>query len=83
MVGAGVTMVSVLSERRLNRLLNPALSVGLPAFLTKGAGMFSGHMLSQYTADMLIVEQRILSRAVVHPVDPGRRRPGGLRLAWG
>jgi len=61
MVGAAVTMVSVLSERRLNRLLNPALSVGLPAFLTKGAGMFSGHMLSQYTADSLIVEQRILS----------------------
>jgi histidine ammonia-lyase len=61
MVGAGVTMVSVLSERRLNRLLNPALSVGLPAFLTRGAGMFSGLMLSQYTADMLIAEQRILS----------------------
>jgi len=61
MVGAAVTMVSVLSERRLNRLLNPALSVGLPAFLTKGAGMFSGHMLSQYTADSLIVEQKILS----------------------
>ncbi|MDD3557931.1 MAG: aromatic amino acid ammonia-lyase [Melioribacteraceae bacterium] len=61
MVGAAVTMVSVLSERRLNRLLNPALSVGLPAFLTKGAGMFSGLMLSQYTADSLIVEQKILS----------------------
>jgi histidine ammonia-lyase len=61
MVGAGLTMVSVLSERRLNRLLNPALSVGLPAFLTKGAGMFSGLMLSQYTADTMIVEQRILS----------------------
>ena len=61
MVAAGITTVSVLSERRLNRLLNPALSVGLPAFLTKGAGMYSGHMLSQYTADMLIVEQRILS----------------------
>ncbi len=61
MVGAAVTMISVLSERRLNRLLNPALSVGLPEFLTKGAGMFSGLMLSQYTADMLIVEQRILS----------------------
>ncbi len=59
--GAAITMVSVLSERRLNRLTNPALSVGLPAFLTKGAGMFSGMMLSQYTADMLIVEQRILS----------------------
>jgi histidine ammonia-lyase len=61
-LGAAVCMVSVLSERRLNRLLNPALSVGLPSFLTKGAGMYSGHMLSQYTADMLIVEQRILSQ---------------------
>jgi histidine ammonia-lyase len=61
MAGAAVTMVCVLSERRMNRLNNPALSVGLPAFLTKGAGMFSGLMLSQYTADMMIVEQRILS----------------------
>ena len=61
MVGASITMVSVLSERRMNRLNNPALNVGLPAFLTKGAGMFSGLMLSQYTADTLIVEQRILS----------------------
>ncbi|HEX8939492.1 MAG TPA: aromatic amino acid ammonia-lyase [Candidatus Limnocylindrales bacterium] len=61
LVGAAVTMVCVLSERRLNRLTNPALSVGLPDFLTKGAGMFSGMMLSQYTADTLITEQRILS----------------------
>ena len=61
MAGAAITMVSVMSERRLNRLNNPALSVGLPPFLTKGAGMFSGLMLSQYTADMQIVEQRILS----------------------
>ncbi|MFZ5979626.1 MAG: HAL/PAL/TAL family ammonia-lyase [Candidatus Zixiibacteriota bacterium] len=61
MAGAAITMVSVMSERRLNRLNNPALSVGLPPFLTKGAGMFSGLMLSQYTADSLIVEQRILS----------------------
>jgi histidine ammonia-lyase len=61
MAGAAITMVCVLSERRLNRLTNPALSAGLPAFLTKGAGMFSGYMLSQYTADSLIVEQRILS----------------------
>jgi histidine ammonia-lyase len=61
LAGAALTMVCVLAERRLNRLTNPALSVGLPAFLTKGAGMFSGMMLSQYTADSLIVEQRILS----------------------
>ncbi len=60
MVNAAITMVSVMSERRMNRLNNPALSVGLPAFLTKGAGMMSGLMLSQYTACMQIVEQRIL-----------------------
>jgi histidine ammonia-lyase len=60
-VGVAITMVSVMSERRMNRLNHPALSVGLPPFLSKGAGMFSGLMLSQYTADMMIVEQRILS----------------------
>lgn len=61
MAGTAITMVCVLSERRFNRLTNPALSAGLPPFLTKGAGMMSGLMLSQYTADMLITEQRILS----------------------
>ena len=60
-LGAAITMICVLSERRMNRLTNPALSAGLPAFLTKGAGMFSGMMLSQYTADMQIVEQKLLS----------------------
>jgi histidine ammonia-lyase len=61
MAGAAITMVCVLSERRLNRMTNPALSVGLPDFLTHNPGFFSGMMLSQYTADSLIVEQRILS----------------------
>ena len=61
MISAAITMVSVMSERRMNRLNNPALSGGLPPFLTKNPGMFSGLMLSQYTADTLIVEQRILS----------------------
>lgn len=62
LAGTAITMVCVLSERRFNRLNNPALSAGLPPFLTKGAGMFSGLMLSQYTADSLIVEQKILSQ---------------------
>lgn len=61
MAGAAITMVSVLSERRLNRLTNPALSQGLPDFLAHDPGFYSGLMLSQYTADHLIVEQRILS----------------------
>jgi histidine ammonia-lyase len=60
LAGTASTMVCVLAERRFNRLTNPALSVGLPPFLTKEAGLMSGMMLSQYAADMLIVEQKIL-----------------------
>ncbi|MBN2538079.1 aromatic amino acid lyase, partial [candidate division WOR-3 bacterium] len=60
-VGSCVTMLAVLSERRTNRLMNKNLSCGLPAFLTRGAGMFSGLMLTQYTQGMLICEDRILS----------------------
>jgi histidine ammonia-lyase len=61
MAGTAITIVSVMSERRMNRLTNPALSQGLPDFLAHEPGFYSGLMLSQYTADMLIVEQRILS----------------------
>lgn len=61
MAGMAITMVCVLAERRLNRLTNPALSQGLPDFLAHEPGFYSGLMLSQYTADHLIVEQRILS----------------------
>jgi histidine ammonia-lyase len=61
MAGIAITMVCVMSERRLNRLTNPALSQGLPDFLAHSPGFYSGLMLSQYTADHLIVEQRILS----------------------
>jgi histidine ammonia-lyase len=70
MVGTSISMISVLSERRLNRLLNPALSVGLPPFLTKGAGMHSGLMLSQYTAGMLCAESRILSHPAANQSIP-------------
>lgn len=61
LAGMSLTTVAVLSERRLNRLLNPHLSAGLPAFLTKGAGMYSGLMLSQYTSGALVAENRVLS----------------------
>jgi histidine ammonia-lyase len=67
LLGTAVTTVAVLSERRLNRMMNPHLSVGLPAFLTKGAGMFSGLMLTQYTAGALICENRVLC----HPAATG------------
>jgi histidine ammonia-lyase len=67
LVGMALTTLMALSERRLNRLMNPHLSMGLPAFLTKGAGMFSGLMLTQYTAGALVCENRVLS----HPAATG------------
>ena len=69
-VGTGLSMVAVLSERRMNRLTNPALSAGLPPFLTEGAGMHAGMMLSQYTADALIAETRILSHPAANQSIP-------------
>ncbi|OGL45671.1 MAG: histidine ammonia-lyase [Candidatus Schekmanbacteria bacterium RBG_13_48_7] len=66
-LGTAIATLTVLSERRTNRLMNPHLSAGLPAFLTKGAGMFSGMMLTQYTAGSLVCENRILS----HPAATG------------
>jgi len=70
MIGTGLSMVAVLSERRMNRLTNPALSVGLPPFLTEKPGLHSGMMLSQYTADALIAESRILSHPAANQSIP-------------
>ena len=50
-----------ISERRVERLLNPDLSMGLPAFLTSRAGLESGFMIAQVTAVDLLAEMRILS----------------------
>ena len=70
MVATGLSMIAVLSERRLNRLTNPALSAGLPPFLTEKPGLHSGMMLAQYTADALIAEARILSHPAVNQSIP-------------
>ncbi|MGC2108713.1 MAG: histidine ammonia-lyase [Candidatus Korobacteraceae bacterium] len=50
-----------ISERRLERLINPALNEGLPAFLAPGAGLNSGFMMPQVTAAALVSENKILS----------------------
>ncbi len=49
-----------ISERRIERLVNPKLS-GLPAFLVKDGGLNSGFMIAQYTAAALVSENKILS----------------------
>ena len=50
-----------ISERRIERLVNPALNEGLPAFLAPGAGLNSGFMIPQVTAAALVNENKVLS----------------------
>jgi histidine ammonia-lyase len=50
--------VAAISERRLDRLLDPARSRGLPAFLTANPGLNSGLMITQYTAAAMVVDLR-------------------------
>jgi histidine ammonia-lyase len=49
-----------ISERRVERLVNPSLSDGLPAFLTPDGGLNSGFMIPQYVAAALVSENKVL-----------------------
>ena len=60
-LGIGLCELANLSERRLERLVNPALSNGLPAFLVKEGGLNSGFMIVQYSAASLVSENKILA----------------------
>ncbi|NOQ22847.1 MAG: histidine ammonia-lyase [Candidatus Aegiribacteria sp.] len=55
-----VAELADISERRIERLLNPDLS-GLPAFLTPDPGINSGFMIAQYTAAALVSENKVLA----------------------
>ncbi len=50
-----------ISERRIERMVNPTLSEGLPAFLAPGAGLHSGFMMAQVTAAALASENKVLA----------------------
>jgi histidine ammonia-lyase len=55
-----VSELASISERRLERLVNPNLSDGLPAFLTADGGLNSGFMIPQYVAASLVSENKSL-----------------------
>jgi histidine ammonia-lyase len=60
-LAVAVAELANISERRLERLVNPTLSNGLPAFLTKYGGLNSGYMIAQYTAAALVSENKCLA----------------------
>ncbi|NLD26095.1 MAG: histidine ammonia-lyase, partial [Acholeplasmataceae bacterium] len=53
--------IANISERRIERLVNPALNCGLPAFLTPNPGLNSGLMIVQYSAASLVSENKVLA----------------------
>ena len=59
-IGIALSEIANISERRVNRLLNPNLSE-LPAFLSKESGLESGLMIAQYTAAALVSENKVLA----------------------
>jgi len=56
-----VSALAGISERRLERLVNPALNEGLPPFLAAGAGLNTGFMMPQVTAAALVSENKVLA----------------------
>jgi histidine ammonia-lyase len=56
-----LTTLQAIAERRVERLVNPDLSQGLPAFLTRDPGLSSGYMMVQITAASLVAESRALA----------------------
>lgn len=59
-LGIAIAEMANVSERRLERLVNPQLS-GLPAFLTPHGGLHSGFMIVQYSAASLVSENKVLA----------------------
>jgi histidine ammonia-lyase len=59
-LGIAVAELANISERRIERLVNPMLS-GLPAFLVSDGGLNSGFMIAQYTAAALVSENKVLA----------------------
>ncbi len=60
-LAVALTTLQAIAERRVERLVNPDLSQGLPAFLTRDPGLSSGFMMVQITAASLVAESRSLA----------------------
>jgi len=85
----GLTLVTLqaIAERRVERLVNPDLSQGLPAFLTADPGLSSGYMMVQITAAALVAESRSIAMPASIgsiPTDANQEDfvPMGMAAAW-
>ncbi|MGH7631347.1 MAG: HAL/PAL/TAL family ammonia-lyase, partial [Gemmatimonadales bacterium] len=82
-----LTTLQAIAERRVERLVNPDLSQGLPAFLTADPGLSSGYMMVQITAASLVAESRAIAMPASIgsiPTDANQEDfvPMGMAAAW-
>jgi histidine ammonia-lyase len=83
MLAMAVSELASISERRVDRMLDPASSRGLPPFLAPHAGTNSGFMLAQYTAASLVSENKVLAHpASVDTISTSGKQEDHVSMGW-
>jgi histidine ammonia-lyase len=83
MLAMALSELASISERRVDRMLDPAFSRGLPPFLAPQAGTNSGFMLAQYTAASLVSENKVLAHpASVDSIPTSGKQEDHVSMGW-
>src|SRR5690242_13326630 len=83
MLAMALAELGSISERRVDRMLDPAFSRGLPPFLAPDAGTNSGFMLAQYTAASLVSENKVLAHpASVDTIPTSGKQADHVSMGW-
>jgi histidine ammonia-lyase len=83
MLAIALAELASISERRVDRMLDPAFSRGLPPFLAPQAGTNSGFMLAQYTAASLVSENKVLAHpASVDNIPTSGKQEDHVSMGW-
>ncbi|MGH3341415.1 MAG: histidine ammonia-lyase [Carbonactinosporaceae bacterium] len=83
MLAVGLAELASISERRTDRMLDPAFSRDLPPFLAREPGTNSGYMLAQYTAAALVSENKVLAHpASVDTIPTSGNQEDHVSMGW-
>ena len=83
MLAMALAELASISERRVDRMLDPAFSRGLPPFLAPDAGTNSGYMLAQYTAASLVSENKVFAHpASVDTIPTSGKQEDHVSMGW-
>ena len=83
MLAIAVSELASISERRTDRMLDPAFSRSLPAFLARNPGTNSGFMIAQYTAASLVSENKVLAHpSSVDTIPTSGNQEDHVSMGW-